>query len=455
MMRVKAVVLGLMLAFGSSGVWAQTGCQGQPAAGGICGNPNATAGFPSWATMTALLDRNFGGPSTQGTMLNRGASVWSATTTPSLGKNGGTGGSLTLNGATSGSAVIGVNVAAGSTTFNLPVGNGTNSFVLTTDGSGNTSWTNPASGGTVTSVGLSLPGIFSVSGSPVTITGTLTGTLANQSANLVWAGPNTGAAAAPTFRSLVGADLPNPSASTLGGVQSFAAVGSQWIRQISTSGVPTASQPAFTDISGVAGFGQLPSTSSFLDVIGSVQGDVLYRGASGWSVLAPGTAGQLLATGGAAANPSWTTVSGSGTVTSVSTGAGLTGGPITISGTVSLSPIASGTLLANLAVGLNAPVSTTPSAVLDTFGTAQGNILYRAGGAWNVLGPGTAGQVLQTGGAGANPSWGAVTATTIDAGGATSITNGKSGDYLFQSNSASVSHTGMPYAAFSTMAGAL
>jgi hypothetical protein len=63
--------------------------------------------------------------------------------------------------------------------------------------------------GTVSSVGLSLPGIFTVSGSPVTTSGTLTGTLATQTANLVWAGPTTGAAAAPTFRSLVTADFPN------------------------------------------------------------------------------------------------------------------------------------------------------------------------------------------------------------------------------------------------------
>src|SRR6185437_6581247 len=49
--------------------------------------------------------------------------------------------------------------------------------------------------GTATSVGLSLPAIFSVSGSPVTSSGTLTATLATQSANLVWAGPSSGIAA--------------------------------------------------------------------------------------------------------------------------------------------------------------------------------------------------------------------------------------------------------------------
>jgi hypothetical protein len=63
--------------------------------------------------------------------------------------------------------------------------------------------------GTVTSVGLSLPGIFSVSNSPVTGAGTLTATFNNQNANLVFAGPASGGAAAPSFRSLVSNDIPN------------------------------------------------------------------------------------------------------------------------------------------------------------------------------------------------------------------------------------------------------
>lgn len=63
------------------------------------------------------------------------------------------------------------------------------------------------SGGTVTSVGLSLPAIFTVSGSPVTLNGTLSGSLVDQAANRIFAGPTTGADAAPTFRALVDADM--------------------------------------------------------------------------------------------------------------------------------------------------------------------------------------------------------------------------------------------------------
>lgn len=44
---------------------------------------------------------------------------------------------------------------------------------------------------------------------------------------------------------------------------------------------------------------------ALLNSIGGTQGQVLYRGASTWAALATGTAGQVLTTGGAGANPSW------------------------------------------------------------------------------------------------------------------------------------------------------
>lgn len=72
-----------------------------------------------------------------------------------------------------------------------------------------------AAGGSVTSVGLSLPSIFSVTGSPVTSSGTLTGTLTTQTANTIFAGPGTGAAAIPTFRSLVSDDIPSLDAAKI------------------------------------------------------------------------------------------------------------------------------------------------------------------------------------------------------------------------------------------------
>lgn len=59
----------------------------------------------------------------------------------------------------------------------------------------------------VTSVSLTAPAIFTVSGSPVTTTGTLNFSLNTQTTNLVFAAPN-GSTGTPTFRSLVYADLP-------------------------------------------------------------------------------------------------------------------------------------------------------------------------------------------------------------------------------------------------------
>lgn len=62
--------------------------------------------------------------------------------------------------------------------------------------------------GTVTSVDLTMPGIFAVTGNPVTTAGTLQVALNTQTANTVFAGPSGGGAANPTFRSLVAADIP-------------------------------------------------------------------------------------------------------------------------------------------------------------------------------------------------------------------------------------------------------
>jgi hypothetical protein len=50
---------------------------------------------------------------------------------------------------------------------------------------------------------------------------------------------------------LPAADLPTPTASTLGGIESFASVAHQWINGISTSGVPSSTQPATSDLSDV------------------------------------------------------------------------------------------------------------------------------------------------------------------------------------------------------------
>lgn len=102
-------------------------------------------------------------------------------------------------GATSG--VTSLNGLAGAVTLAA----GSNITITPT---GNTLTIASTAAGAVTSVGLTMPAIFSVANSPITSSGTLAVTLATETANTVWAGPTTGAAAAPTFRALVSADLP-------------------------------------------------------------------------------------------------------------------------------------------------------------------------------------------------------------------------------------------------------
>lgn len=147
-------------------------------------------------------------------------------------------------------------------------------------------------------------------------------------------------AAQPAFTDISGSvaasQLPNPSASTLGGIQSAAAVSHQWINSISTSGVPALSQPAFTDISGTATAAQLPLATT--GAFGAVKPD-------GSTITI--SAGVISSTGG-----------GGGSLT-------LTDGIHTVSGTTQIT-VTGGT------VG-----GTTPNATLTITGSG------------NVVGPGS------------------------------------------------------------------
>lgn len=70
-------------------------------------------------------------------------------------------------------------------------------------------WRAPPAAGGIGNIALTMPAIFSVANSPLTANGTLAVSLANQSAGLVWAGPSSGNAAAPSFRNIVPTDLGN------------------------------------------------------------------------------------------------------------------------------------------------------------------------------------------------------------------------------------------------------
>lgn len=58
-----------------------------------------------------------------------------------------------------------------------------------------------------------------------------------------------------------------------------------------------------------------------------------------------------------------------------------------------------GTLAADITIDANA------SAILDTISATRGVLLYRGAAGWAALAPGTAGENLQTNGAGADPTW--------------------------------------------------
>jgi hypothetical protein len=89
----------------------------------------------------------------------------------------------------------------------------------------------------VTSVALSMPAEFSVANSPVTSTGTLTVTKATQTANTIYAGPSSGSAAAPTFRAITGADIASATLPVVTADPSSPSAGMAWYN--STTLTPT------------------------------------------------------------------------------------------------------------------------------------------------------------------------------------------------------------------------
>ena len=123
-------------------------------------------------------------------------------------------------------ALTGTQIVSGDKTFSGLVtlsGTGASSAVGVTQGTGDNSTRLATTAcvkslgygtGTVTSVGLSLPSFITVSNSPVTGTGTLTGTLASQAANTVFVAPD-GATGAPTFRALSPNDIPTLTAAKI------------------------------------------------------------------------------------------------------------------------------------------------------------------------------------------------------------------------------------------------
>lgn len=228
----------------------------------------------------------------------------------------------------------------------------------------------------VTSVGLSLPSIFSVTVSPITSTGSLTATLASQTANTVFAAPN-GSNGTPTFRSLEKTDIPGVNNSlvlkadsgTTEGTDLYTFDGSaaKTLNLIGGTNITISKSAGAWTITGAAtgvtslsfgSTGLTPSTGSTgsITVAGTLVaanggtgqssyaiGDILYAsGTTALSKLAAGTSSQVLIGG---ITPSWGAVAlgsmVSGTLPVANGGTGTTNGSIT--GTGALTYTAGGT----------------------------------------------------------------------------------------------------------------
>jgi hypothetical protein len=147
---------------------------------------------------------------------------------------------------------------------------------------------------------------------------------------------------------------------------------------------------------------QIPNLPVIISLNGSEQLEAVQSGTSGrltTDQIASYTASQYPAPG----------------VSAIATTSPITGGVITTTGTIGLEPagvtntylaaMAGGTVKANITGSPTSPTDATVTAVLDTIGSTQGQMLYRGASSWSALTAGTSGQLLTSNGTTSSPSW--------------------------------------------------
>jgi hypothetical protein len=167
--------------------------------------------------------------------------------------------------------------------------------------------TSGAGSGTVTSVGLSAPAMFTVTGSPVTSSGTLALGLASQTANQFLAAPD-GSNGAPSFRAMVADDVPSLDASKIGSGQ----------LGISRGGTGAATSSTARSNLGLAIGTDVQAHDALLDDIAAItptKGDLLVTDGTDLLALGVGTNGQVLTADSAeASGVKWADAAGGGGV---------------------------------------------------------------------------------------------------------------------------------------------
>lgn len=197
-----------VISVAGSGAFMTTGTTQSISAAKTFSNITITGGSVSGITDLAVEDGGTGSSSASGARLNLGAAA-----------SGANSDITSITGLTTALSVAqggtGATTASGARANLLPTyASNAGKVIAVNSGGTDVEYITP-NPGTVTSISMTVPDVLSVSGSPITSSGTLAVTLATQSANTVFAGPSSGSSSTPAFRGLVAADIPDISSTYL------------------------------------------------------------------------------------------------------------------------------------------------------------------------------------------------------------------------------------------------